>query len=357
MSSGGTRHQHAYTRNKPMQTTTLTIEEINQLALQTLVANGFSTEQASSIADTVAAAERDGCRSHGLFRLSFYVAALKNPQANARAKPVLGVTDSAVVHVDAHYGFCPLALRTGLPSLIDKAHLHGTAALAIHNTYNIAALWPEVEMLAEKGLVAFAFTGANAYVAPAGGTRPVFGTNPMAFGFPRKNHPPLVFDQASSASARGEIQLHLREAQALPDGWAIDSDGKPTNDPEAALKGAQLPFGGYKGAALALMVELLAGALIGDNFSIESSEQDTHAVGAPLGGEFLMAIDPAHFGATNHLARSEYLFEQILAQPGTRLPSQRRYDARIESQARGVKVSNVLLEELESLRQGAPKRE
>lgn len=336
-----------------MQTTTLTLEEISQLALQTLVANGFSNDQASSIAQTVTAAERDGCRSHGLFRISFYVAALKNPEADAKATPELTVTDSSVVHVDALKGFCPLALRTGLPSLIEKVRLHGTAALAIHNTYNIAALWPEVEMLAEQGLVAFAFTGANAYVAPAGGTRPVFGTNPMAFGFPREKHPPLVFDQASSASARGEIQLHLRDGKPLPDGWAIDSNGKPTNDPAAALEGAQLPFGGYKGAALALMVELLAGALIGDNFSIESSEQDSHAVGAPLGGEFLMAIDPAHFGATNHLARSEYLFEQILAQPGTRLPSQRRYDARIESQAHGVKVANVLLEELEGLKANA----
>lgn len=329
--------------------TILSLEAINDLALQTLTANGFSHDQASSIARTVTAAERDGCLSHGLFRISFYVSALKNPDADAKATPELTITDSSVVHVDAHRGFCPLALHTGLPALIDKARLHGTAALAIHNTYNIAALWPEVEMLAEKGLVAFAFTGANAYVAPAGGTQPVYGTNPMAFGFPREKQPPLVFDQASSASARGEIQLHLREGKSLPDGWAIDRDGKPTNDPAEALAGAQLPFGGYKGAALALMVELLAGALIGDNFSIESKEQDVHSVGAPFGGEFLLAIDPAHFGSTNYLARSEYLFEQVLAQPGTRLPSQRRYDARLESQTHGVKVANQLLEELDAL--------
>lgn len=331
------------------ETTILALDEIRQLALQVLLQHGFSDNQAASIAETVTAAERDGCRSHGLFRIAFYVAALKNPSANAQAEPILHVSDSSVVHVDALQGFCPLALRTGLPALVDKARLHGTASLAIHNTYNIAALWPEVESLAEQGLVAFAFTTSNAYVAPAGGTKPVYGTNPMAFAFPRKDKPPMVFDQASSASARGEIQLHLREGRPLPDGWAIDRDGQPTNDPAAALEGAQLPFGGYKGAALALMVELLAGALIGDNFSVESSAHDTHGVGAPMGGELLLAIDPSHFGSGNHLERCEYLFEQILAQPGTRLPSQRRYDTRLESTQVGVQVANVLLAELDVL--------
>ncbi len=329
---------------------TLTLADIHKLAADILLAHGFSEHQASSIADTVTAAERDGCTSHGLFRVGFYIAALKNPVANATAEPVLMQGDSSVVRVDAMHGFCPRALQVGLPALVDKARSHGTASLAINNTYNIAALWPEVEMLAEQGLVAFAFTSSNAYVAPAGGTKPVYGTNPMAFAFPRKNSPPLVFDQASSASARGEIQLHLREGKSIPDGWAIDDQGVPTNDPEAALAGAQLAFGGYKGAALALMVELLAGALIGDNFSVESSQHDTHGVGAPLGGELLLAIDPEHFGSGNYLERAEFLFEQILAQPGTRLPSQRRYDTRRQSLEHGVEVAGVMLDELERLK-------
>ncbi len=329
---------------------TLTLGEIHSLAASVLKSHDFSDNQARCIADTVTAAERDGCKSHGLFRIGFYVAALKNPIANAHAEPVLTQNESSVVRVDALYGFCPLALHVGLPALCDKARAHGTAALAINNTYNIAALWPEVEMLAEQGLVAFAFTSSNAYVAPAGGQKPVFGTNPMAFGFPRDGKPPLVFDQASSASARGEIQLHLREGKSLPDGWAIDRNGLPTNDPKEALAGAQLPFGGYKGAALAMMVELLAGALIGDNFSVESTAHDVHGAGAPLGGELLLAIDPEHFGSDNYLARAEYLFEQVLAQPGTRLPSQRRYDTRRQSLEHGVEVAGVLLDELDKLR-------
>jgi LDH2 family malate/lactate/ureidoglycolate dehydrogenase len=331
-------------------TTTLSLEEIHNIASTVLLAKGFSGEQARSIADTVTAAERDGCRSHGLFRIAFYVAALKNSRANAQAEPVLEVSDSAVVHVDAMNGFCPLALQCGLPALTDKAAVCGIAALAIHNTYNIAALWPEVEYLAQKGLVAFAFTTSNAYVAPAGGSSPVYGTNPMAFGFPREKELPLVFDQASSASARGEIQLHKRDNKVLPDGWAIDSEGLPTNDPSAALDGAQLPFGGYKGASLALMIELLAGALIGENLSLESSAQDAHNVGAPFGGELLLALSPTSYNNGGHLQRAERLFREILSQPGTRLPSQRRYELRQRSLDHGVAVPDQLLSELKLLK-------
>jgi len=224
-----------------------------------------------------------------------------------------------------------------------KAKERGIAALAIHNVYNIAALWPEVEHLAERGFVAFAFTAANAFVAPAGGTKPLFGTNPMAFAWPRVNKPPMVFDQASSVCARGEIQLMKQQGVSLPSGLAIDSDGNPTNDPSAALQGAQLPFGGHKGSSIALMIELLAGALIGDVFSYESTKLDVNKVGAPFGGEWLMVIDPAHGvmpGAQqNSGERAEQLFAELLSQQGTRLPSDRRYKARRKSLEEGIKIS------------------
>lgn len=328
----------------------LSLDEIHQLAIAPLLKHGFSNDQADAIANTVTIAERDGCQSHGLFRIPFYVKALLNEHANPVAVPTLRVSESSVVHVDSHGGFCPLSLRVGEPALVEKARKQGIAALAIHDTYNIAALWPEMERLVEQGLVAFAFTAANSYVAPAGGTKPLYGTNPMAFGFPRDGHPPLVFDQASSASARGEIQLHLREGKPIPEGWAIDVNGEPTTDPEAALAGAQLPFGGHKGSSIALMVELLAGALIGDISSAESKAADVNGVGAPLGGEFIMAIDPAHCnGSSDHLARAERLFADVLDQPGTRLPSQRRYAVRPKHVENGVDVSQKMLEDLRAL--------
>lgn len=334
-------------------TVNMALSEVHELATHALQSQGFSLEQADAIATTVTAAERDQCYSHGLFRIPFYIKAAGNQSADARAVPDINVTESSILHVNAKSGFCPLALQMGIPALIDRTRQRGIAALAIHNVYNIAALWPEVEMLANEGLASFAFTAANAYVAPHGGKNPVFGTNPMAFGFPRANNPPYVFDQASSVSARGEIQLHALAGKPIPEGWAIDADGNPTTVAEDALGGAQLPFGGHKGSSIALMVELLAGALIGDLFSYESSAKDTNKVGAPFGGEFLIAIDPAHALQDGDVAiaqqRAEQLFSRVLEQDGTRLPSSRRYQAREHTKSNGIDVSSELHAQLSAL--------
>ena len=333
----------------------LSLDEAHALALSALTAKGFSEAQARAVADTVIAAERDECTSHGLFRIPFYAKALQNPDVNATAEPVISDLAPGVLHVDANFGFAPLALKMSADPLAEKARRNGIAALAINNAYHIAALWPEVERLAEKGLVAFAFTAAMAYVAPAGGTKPLYGTNPMAFAWPRQGRPPMVYDQASSVTARGEIQLHLRDGKSMPEGWAIGPDGEPTTDPETGLAGAQLTFGGHKGAAIAMMVELLAGALVGDVFSYEAKARDT-GTGAPCGGEFLMAIDPSRCvrggngGAS--LAHAEELFAKILDQDGARLPSDRRFAARKRTPTAGIHIPQSLHDTITAMTAG-----
>ncbi|MCB1775396.1 MAG: Ldh family oxidoreductase [Gammaproteobacteria bacterium] len=230
------------------------------------------------------------------------------------------------------------------------------AAIQLASGSNVNANLLETERLAEQGLVAFAFVSAYSYVAPAGGTRPLYGTNPMSFAWPRSGRPPLVFDQASSASARGEIMLHERDAKPLPEGWAIDANGRPTTDPSAALAGAQLPFGGYKGASIALMVELLAGPLIGDVLSFEASERNPGDGGPPRGGELVIAIDPARCVAGGdrqaQLDHAEKLFERILAQEGTRLPSDRRIQVREQTRRHGIVIPRSLHDTLRGLERG-----
>jgi delta1-piperideine-2-carboxylate reductase len=333
--------------------TRLTLDQVHTLAWQVLRVQGVSADQALAVAETITAAERDDCRSHGLFRLPGYVSSVRSGKVSPGAVPEVRELAPAIVQVDGKNGFAPLALQRGRAPLAEKARRHGIAALAVTQIYHFAALWPEVEALAQDGLVALAFTAAMSYVAPAGGTKPLYGTNPMAFAWPRVNHPPLVFDQASSASARGEIQLHLRDGTAIPEGWAIDAAGYPTTDPAAALAGAQLSFGGYKGAAIALMIELLAGALIGEVFSFEASARDNHDGGPPVGGELVIAIDPtrclAHGDRQRQLAHAEQLFTNILAQEGTRLPSDRRYAARRRTATQGITIPQALFEELQRL--------
>ena len=332
----------------------LALESVHEIATACLTGHGLSAEQARAVADTVTAAERDECHSHGLFRIPGYVNSLRAGTVARDAIPQVRKLAPAVVQVDAKGGFAPLALEVGAQPLADCAREMGIAALAIVNEMHFAALWPETERLAEQGLVAFAFVSAYSYVAPAGGNKPLYGTNPMSFAWPRADGRPLIFDQASSASARGEIMLHQRDGQVLPEGWAIDSEGHPTTDPDAALAGAQLPFGGYKGAAIALMVELLAGALIGDVFSFEASERNPGDGGPPRGGEFMIAIDPgkcvANGNSAAQLLQAEKLFDQILSQEGARLPSQRRYDARARTAMDGILIPQSLFDTLDGLR-------
>jgi LDH2 family malate/lactate/ureidoglycolate dehydrogenase len=273
----------------------------------------------------------------------------------ADATPVLSEPARALVRVQGGGGFAQLAFETGRAVLADKARRHGIAALALNNVVHFAALWPEVEWLAGEGLVALAFTPSHAWVAPAGGTRPVFGTNPIAFGWPRPGREPFVFDLATSAVARGEIELHRRAGKPVPDDWGYDADGQATTDAGAVLDGAMRTFGGHKGSALAAMVELIAGPLIGDLTSAESLAADGGAAGSPLGGELIVAIDPAGLLGDQveaHLARAESIFAAVEEQ-GARLPSQRRYAARAKSKVQGVHIPAQLLADIDALVAGA----
>ena len=336
--------------NEPVR---MGLGEVHALATEIFRAHGGSPEQTRAVADTVTAAERDECESHGLFRVPGYVASIRSGKVDAAAEPAVTRLAPAVVRVDGAHGFAPLALEAGREPLIEAAREQGVAALAITDVYHFAALWPETEALAERGLAAFAFVAAMAYVAPAGGTKPLYGTNPMSFAWPRAGRPPLVFDQASSASARGEIMLHERDGKPIPEGWGLDAAGDPTTDPAAALAGAQLPFGGYKGASIALMIELLAGALVGDLFSFEASEVDNGDGGPPRGGELVIAIDPARCSrGGDPVRRAEALFARVLAQEGARLPSDRRYAARLRTPVEGVSIPRRLYDALQDLRGG-----
>lgn len=324
----------------------LSLSETHNLATLALISHGLSREHAHAIAVTVTAAERDGCKAHGLFRIPAYVAGVRTGRVNGDAVPEIEELGPVVLRVDAQRGYAPLPLEIGSAALAEIAKKYGMGALALVRCYHIAALWPEVERLAEQGLVVFAFTTYRACVAPAGGHQPVYGTNPMAFGWPREAKPPLVFDQASSVRARGEIMLHARDKEPIPLGWAVDAEGNPTTDPTKALAGAQLTFGGYKGAAIALMIELLAGPLIGELLSFEASEADPDPEMPTIGGELMLAIDPVQFirhgSRKAQLAQSERLFSKILEDKEARLPSERRHKAREHAIADGIRIPRAL---------------
>lgn len=331
----------------------LTLEQAEELAQAILRRHGFSEAYVRAIGATLLAGERDGCTSHGLYRLLGIVKTLKAGKVEPCAEPQVIDQAAGLVRVEAHGGFSQLAFAAGLPLLAEKARASGIAALAINRCVHFSALWAELEALTELGLVALACNPTQAYVTPAGGSRPLFGTNPIAFGWPRpQGQQPFIFDFATSAIARGDIELHRRAGTPLPPGWGVDRHGQPCSDAAEVLdQGAMLAFGGHKGSALAAMVELIAGPLIGDLTSAESLAFDDGSQGLPFHGELIIAMDPQRFlgpTAEQHLARAEALFEAIQGQ-GARLPSQRRYAARARSLEQGVAIPRALYDELQAL--------
>jgi delta1-piperideine-2-carboxylate reductase len=162
----------------------------------------------------------------------------------------------------------------------------------------------------------------------------------------------MVFDQASAAMARGEVMMAARDGHKLPDGAGIDAKGNPTNDPAEVLKGAQLPFGGYKGSAIALMVDLLAGPLIGEVASIEAGDADNRDGTAALGGELVLALDPARFGAPDPIGHAERVFERLLQEEGVRLPGDRRFKARLQTPTAGIEIPRSLHDTIRALQAG-----
>lgn len=331
-----------------MTITALSLDEIYTLAKQTLLHNGCDKMNAEAVAKTVTYAERDGSVSHGLFRIPGYVAALKSKKAKGNSRPTADYRTQNTIRVDGDYGFAPVAIQVGIPALIEITNKYGVGVLAITNTHHFAALWHETEALAENNLVGIACTAYMPSVAPAGAIKPLFGTNPISFAWPRKNKTPVVYDMATASMAMGEVQVAARDGHKVPIGTGLNKDGEKTDDPsQIANGGVLLPFGGYKGSAIAMMVELLAAGLVGDMFSFEAKEADNKDGGPARGGEFIMAFSPQLIAGNGWNEHAEKFFEQMESMDGVRLPGQRRHNNRKDTGPRNI--NTVLVEKIKSL--------
>ncbi|MBU1468142.1 MAG: Ldh family oxidoreductase [Gammaproteobacteria bacterium] len=330
-----------------MNTQALTLDEIYQLAFNCLSKAGADNENADAVANTVMRAEQDGSVSHGLFRIPGYVASLNSGKVNGKANPKPEQVTPALVRCHGQNGHAPLAINRSVEMLAQSAKTCGIAALSLTHSHHFAALWPETEALAELGLVGFACVSYMPMVAPTGGTKALFGTNPIAFAWPRPNKVPLVVDMATAAMAMGEVQIAARDGHRVPLGTGLGADGELTDDPSEILKGVLLPFGGHKGSAIAMMVELMAGPMVGEGFSFEAGEADNNDGGPPQGGEFILAIDPKIMGGDNWAVHAEKLFEKLESIDGIRLPGQRRHKLRAD---KGPRIVNAeLLKTLKKL--------
>ena len=313
----------------------LPLEEIFNLAKEVLSSNGCDEISSNAVATTVSAAERDGSASHGLFRIPGYIKSLRSNKVNGKANPKVKKLTQNAIRVDGDYGFAPVAINVGIPALIEITKKHGVGVLTIQNTHHFAALWPETEALAEADLVGIACTAYKPSVAPAGAKKPLFGTNPISFSWPRRGKTPVVYDMATATMAMGEVQVAKRDGHEVPMGTGLNKEGELTSDPaEIVDGGVLLPFGGYKGSAISMMIELLAAGMVGDLFSFEAKVEDNNDGGPARGGEFIMAMSPELIAGENWANHSEEFFKQMLSLDGVRLPGQRRHGNRQSQEPR-----------------------
>lgn len=326
----------------------LSLDEATSLVIKALVASDTAQTNAEAVARALIAAELAGQAGHGLRRVPAYAAQARAGKVKGHAVPKLEWTRPGAARIDAGFGFAYPALELAVEALSEAAGGQGIAMAGIHRSHHAGVAGVTVEALARRGLVALMFANAPAAMAPWGGRRPLFGTDPIAFAAPVPDGHPVVVDVSLSKVARGKLMAARQKGEKIPEGWALDPDGNPTTDPDAGMAGTMIPLGDAKGTALALMVELLCAGLTGANFAYEQSSFFDDKGDPPGNGQALIVIDPDAF-APGAVARFGEMAAAIAGESGARVPGHRRQEVARRVARDGIEVDDALLAEIRAI--------
>lgn len=299
-------------------------------------------------------AEAQGLPTHGMSRVPFYCAMLRNGRADGNATPTMRVERGAVCLIDNRDALPYEACAWAIDEATVRARRNGVGFAGITNSGHAGVLGIHLLAVGQAGLVGFAFTNTPAAIPPWGGRKALFGTDPVAAVFPRAAADPVVIDLALTTVIRGKIMLAAQRGERIPEGWALDREGKPTTDPKEAIEhGSMFPIGGVKGAMLALMFELICSALTGAAIGPEADSFFAEHGNRPRVGQAFLAIDPgALAGRERYFERVETVVTAMLADPEVRLPGARRFAAAHRAAAEGLEVPDELLKRIEALASG-----
>jgi (2R)-3-sulfolactate dehydrogenase (NADP+) len=321
-----------------------------KLARTALEKAGANSKMAEAAARHLVRAEEQGLPTHGMSRVPFYCGMLKKGRADGAAQPAMVTERAGVCLIDNRDGLPYVSVQWAVEEVIQRARRNGIAFAGIRNSAHVGVLGIHLLPVAEAGLVGFAFTNSPAAVPAWGGKKALFGTNPVAGVFPRKNQQPLVIDLALTTVVRGRIMMAMRRGERIPEGWALDRNGRPTTDPKEAIEhGSLFPIGGAKGAMLGLMFELICAALTGAAIGPEADSFFSDEGNRPRIGQAFIAIDPSALaGLDKYWERTEAVVTAMLADPEVRLPGARRFAC--EASARkGIEIPDELLAQIDKL--------
>ena len=307
-----------------------------------LEASSTSPENAQSVATALTLAEIDGKKGHGLSRVPSYAGQAKSGKVQGFVTPQIAQPKPGVLAIDAGHGFAYPAFDLMLQECPKIARDQGIAMAGVYRSHHYGVAGHHVEKAADQGMVALLFGNTPAAMAPWGGKTPLFGTNPIAFAAPIKGQPPLVIDLATSKVARGNIMAASQRGDDIPEGWALDADGQPTTDAKAALGGTMVPLGDAKGAALALMIEVLAAALTGAGFGHEATSFFDAEGDYPNVGQMMIMIDPGVMPGVSgdDFAGRMAMMASLMADDGARLPGSSRM-AKRQAAEQGIEVNDA----------------
>ena len=325
----------------------VSLEQLHDLAHRALARAGAHPDLAAATAKALVYADASGLSSHGVARIPQYAAHLKNGRADGSARPKIAAAKGGAVLVDAGSGLAFEACALAVHEAIRRARDLGVAYAGVTNSHHFGVAGYHLEAVGAAGFVGMAFGNSPAAMPAAGGSRPIFGTNPIAAIFPRPHAAPLLIDLSLSEVARGKLMIAAKEGKPIALGWALDKAGKPTTDPKAGLEGSMLPLGGAKGAMLALVVELLVTALTGAAIGFEATSFFVDTGNRPRLGQAFLVIDPvALSGRVVYDERIETLIAAMTKDPAVRLPGDRRYALAAKAAKEGVGVPAALHRQL-----------
>jgi (2R)-3-sulfolactate dehydrogenase (NADP+) len=320
-----------------------------KLIFDALTGAGTLARNAGYFADAILDTELSGLEGHGFYWLQYYCEHVQSGKVDGKARPLVKKLSPAAFRVDARRGFAHPAIEAGFSKLIPAARKNGIAGMAVHNSYNAATLGYHTGYLARHGLLAFGFTNSTPAIAPVGGRKPVLGTNPLSFAVPGKaGKIAFLIDQSASAVTWTAVKLAADEGRAIPLGWALDADGKPTTDAARGLAGSMAPAGGYKGFGVGLIVEVMCAALAGARRGPEMGSfmaNDGKAIGC---GQFFIALEPKAFSGGSFTKQIAALAKSITSQDGARLPNSRREANQKRLRKEGLPVERALYQRLKS---------
>jgi len=324
--------------------------ELFQLANTALKRAGANDRMAEAAARHLVRAEEQGLPTHGMSRVPFYCGMLRRGRAVGAAEPKMKAERAGACLIDNGDGLPYVAAQWAVEEAIQRSRRNGIAFAGVTNSAHVGVLGIHLAPVAEAGMVGFAFTNSPAAIPAWGGKKPLFGTDPVAGIFPRKGKQPIVVDLALTTVVRGKIMMAMRKGERIPEGWALDRNGKPTTDPKEAIEhGSLFPIGGAKGAMLALMFELICAALTGSAIGPEADSFFSEEGNKPKIGQAFLAIDPAALaGMDRYFERVEAVVTRMLADAEVRLPGARRFASEKKSMD-GIDVPDELIGQIEKL--------